>query len=64
MPDNYDKSVPSDVQVTQVDGYSPSEKDRKTLKYLEKMFNSSKKARQHKVKRWRRNEELYNVSYC
>ncbi|QDP57973.1 MAG: putative portal protein [Prokaryotic dsDNA virus sp.] len=61
--DKYDASIPEGAEVTQIAGYSPSDKDRKTLKYLNKMFKASEKARAHKVKRWRRNEELYNGDF-
>ncbi len=61
--DKYDSSIPEGVQVTQIAGYSPSSKEIKDLKYLRKMFDASKKARAHKVKRWRRNEELYNGDF-
>ena len=61
--DKYDKSIPEGAQVTQQAGYSPSDKERKLLSYLRKMFDASKKARSHKVKRWRRNEELYNGDF-
>tara|TARA_R100001443_G_scaffold25736_1_gene38725 strand:- start:6389 stop:8230 length:1842 start_codon:yes stop_codon:yes gene_type:complete len=61
--DKYDKSTPEGAKVTQIAGYSPSNKEIKTLKYLKKMFDASKKARSHKVKRWRRNEELYNGDF-
>ena len=61
--DNYDTSIPQGAEVTQIAGYSPDDKDRKTIKYLNKMFNASDKARSHKLKRWRRNEELYNGEF-
>ena len=58
--DKYDASIPQGAEVTQIAGYSPSDKDRKNLKYLDKMFQASERARSHKILRWRRNEELYN----
>lgn len=61
--DKYDTSIPQGAEVTQIAGYSPSDKDRKTLSYLTKMFDASEKARSHKLKRWRRNEELYNGDF-
>ena len=60
---DYDKVVPNDAEVTQQAGYSPSNKDRKLIKYMERMFTSSKSSRAHKVPRWRRNEELYNGDF-
>ena len=61
--DKYDASIPQGAEVTQIAGYSPSDKDRKNLKYLDKMFQASEKARSHKILRWRRNEELYNGDF-
>ncbi len=61
--DKYDASIPQGAEVTQIAGYSPSDKDRKALSYLNKMFDASEKARSHKIKRWRRNEELYNGDF-
>ena len=61
--DKYDASIPQGAEVTQIAGYSPSDKDRKALSYLNKMFDASEKARAHKIKRWRRNEELYNGDF-
>lgn len=61
--DKYDTSIPQGAEITQISGYSPTDKDRKTLQYLNKMFNASEKARSHKIKRWRRNEELYNGDF-
>ena len=60
---DYDKAVPDDTEVTQSQGHVPSDKDRKLLKYMERMFDSSKRSRAHKVPRWRRNEELYNGDF-
>ena len=59
---DYDKAVPDDMEVTQVEGHVPSVEDKKLLKYMERMFTASKRSRAHKVPRWRRNEELYNGS--
>ena len=61
--DKYDTSIPQGAEVTQIAGYSPTDEDRKTLQYLNKMFSASEKARSHKIKRWRRNEELYNGDF-
>ena len=60
---DYDKAVPNDLDITQVKGHVPSDKDRKLLKYMERMFDAAKRARAHKVPRWRRNEELYNGDF-
>jgi len=60
---DYDKAVPNDADITQVKGHNPSEKDAKVVKYMEKMFEDAKRARAHKVPRWRRNEELYNGDF-
>ena len=60
---DYDKAVPNDMELTQVKGHVPSDKDRKLLKYMERMFDAAKRARAHKVPRWRRNEELYNGDF-
>ena len=62
MPDNYDQA--SDVKdIKSKDLYSPSKEEIKTHKMLVKMFDSAKKAKAHKIKRWRRNEELYNGDF-
>ena len=61
--DKYDTSIPQGAEVTQIAGYSPSDSDRKTIKFLNKKFSASEKARAHKIKRWRRNEELYNGDF-
>ena len=60
---DYDKAVPNDMELTQVKGHVPSDKDRKLLKYMERMFDAAQRARAHKVPRWRRNEELYNGDF-
>ena len=60
---DYDKAMTGDVDVTQIKGYSPGDKDRKLVKYMERMFDSAKRSRAHKVPRWRRNEELYNGDF-
>lgn len=60
---DYDKAVPNDMELTQAKGHVPSDKDKKLLKYMERMFNAAKSARAHKVPRWRRNEELYNGDF-
>ena len=57
------KGVKSDVPLTSKNGYTPSEKDSKTLKMWEGWFSDAEKARKNKVARWRRNEELYNGDY-
>ena len=60
---DYDKAVPNDMELTQAKGHVPSDKDKKLLKYMERMFDAAKRARAHKVPRWRRNEELYNGDF-
>ena len=59
---DYDKALDS-PEVTQTVGYVPGDKDRKLVKYMERMFDASKRSRAHKVPRWRRNEELYNGDF-
>ena len=44
-------------------GYSPTEEERKSLKSMEQKFQSAKKAKEHKIGRWRRNEELYRGDF-
>jgi len=44
-------------------GYTPTEKERKAVKKLEETFQSAKKAKEHKIGRWRRNEELYRGDF-
>tara|TARA_R100000808_G_C2153729_1_gene164252 strand:+ start:143 stop:1957 length:1815 start_codon:yes stop_codon:yes gene_type:complete len=63
MPDSYDAIQVDSPLEKYTDGYAPTEKDRRILKYLSKMFDESKRSRAHKVPRWRRNEELYNGDY-
>ena len=60
---DYDKAVPKDLDLTQTPGYVPGDKDAKVVKYMERMFDASKRARAHKVPRWRRNEELHNGDF-
>mgnify|MGYP003131913818 FL=1 len=45
------------------ENYNPDAGDAMEVKKLEKKFEESKKAKQHKVPRWRRNEELYNGNF-
>ena len=59
---DYDKAMDG-AEVTQAKSYNPSEKDAKVVKYMEKMFQDARRARAHKVPRWRRNEELYNGDF-
>ena len=61
--DSYDAITMETPLDKYTDGYTPSDDDRRMLKYMEKMFDESKRARAHKVPRWRRNEELYNGDY-
>tara|TARA_R100001129_G_scaffold24878_1_gene16168 strand:- start:483 stop:2231 length:1749 start_codon:yes stop_codon:yes gene_type:complete len=50
--------------LTKIGGdYTPTEKERKSVKRMEKMFQSAKKAKEHKIGRWRRNEELYRGDF-
>tara|TARA_Y100001963_G_scaffold157872_1_gene255491 strand:- start:6719 stop:8554 length:1836 start_codon:yes stop_codon:yes gene_type:complete len=63
MPDSYDAITTDSPLEKYTDGYAPSEDERRLLKYMSKMFDEAKRARAHKVPRWRRNEELYNGDY-
>ena len=63
MPDNYDMAAKDPDKVESSNLYSPSKEETKLLKKLTKMFDASKKAKAHKIKRWRRNEELYNGDF-
>ena len=64
MVDKYDSIAKNmDDELIVPEGYELSESNRKKLKLLKKMFDASSMARAHKVKRWRRNEELYNGDY-
>jgi len=62
MHDNYDKVIDG-RPLSEQSGYSPSADDQACLQSLDSMFEASKKARQHKISRWRRNEELYNGDF-
>ncbi|QDP54480.1 MAG: putative portal protein [Prokaryotic dsDNA virus sp.] len=63
MVDSYD-AITMDTPLEKfTDGYAPTDSERQLLKYMGKMFDESKRARAHKVPRWRRNEELYNGDY-
>ena len=46
-----------------LEAYEYSGEKREVLQYLKGKFEASKKARQGKVSRWRRNEELYNGDF-
>lgn len=46
-----------------VGDYNPTSEERKSLKMMEKMFDTAKKAKDHKIGRWRRNEELYRGDF-
>ena len=60
---SYDNIEVSDG-LTKIGGdYTPTEKERKSVKRMEKMFQSAKKAKEHKIGRWRRNEELYRGDF-
>ena len=52
-----------EYEETSLDGYAPNVEDLLIIKKLEKKFLESKKAKQHKISRWRRNEELYNGDF-
>ena len=52
-----------EYEETSLDGYAPNVEDLLVIKKLEKKFLESKKAKQHKISRWRRNEELYNGDF-
>ncbi len=58
-----DYDIDTDIPLKDQAGYSPDESERKFVKKLETKFEEFKKARQHKVNRWRRNEELYNGEF-
>jgi hypothetical protein len=58
-----DYDMDTDIPIKDQAGYSPDESERKFVKKLETKFEEFKKARQHKVNRWRRNEELYNGEF-
>jgi len=62
MHDIYDKVIDG-RPLSEQSGYSPSADDQACLQSLDSMFEASKKARQHKISRWRRNEELYNGDF-
>lgn len=58
-----DYDIDTDIPIKDQAGYSPDESDRKFVKKLENKFDAFKKSKQHKVNRWRRNEELYNGEF-
>lgn len=58
-----DYDIDTDASLQDQAGYTPSEGERKFVKKLETKFEEFKKARSHKVNRWRRNEELYNGEF-
>lgn len=60
---DYDKVMIDKGDVVTPQGYEPKLEDKKLLKYMERMFQEAKRARAHKVPRWRRNEELYNGDF-
>jgi len=55
--------VTKEEELTKPKGFTPSDKDAKLIKYMERMFESSKRSRAYKVPRWRRNEELYSGDF-
>lgn len=48
----------SEGELTSDKPFRPSPEDKKKIEALDKMYEEAKEARQHKVGRWRRNEEL------
>ena len=62
MPDQYDIAGNTENMSTS-NRYEPSVEETKKLKMLNGMFQAAKKAKSHKIKRWRRNEELYNGDF-
>ena len=59
VKDKYDMALESQDEGS----FHPTKEEASLLKYLENKFESSKNARQHKISRWRRNEELYNGDF-
>jgi len=62
MAKSYD-DIKSTVPLVTAKGYKADSSEHKKIKRLEDMFESAKKSREHKVSRWRRNEELYNGDF-
>ena len=62
MPDQYDVAGNTENMST-TNRYEPSVEETRKLKMLNGMFQAAKKAKSHKIKRWRRNEELYNGDF-
>ena len=48
-----DIDVGKDLRV--IGEYSPTQEERKSLSKMDAMFQSAKKAKEHKIGRWRRN---------
>ena len=59
---NYDDIKVGDGLVGHGD-YTPTKEEMKSLKSMEQMFESAKKSKEHKIGRWRRNEELYRGDF-
>lgn len=55
--------VKVDDGLTMQGDYTPSKSDLKSLKQMDLMFETAKKAKEHKIGRWRRNEELYRGDF-
>ena len=60
---SYDNITNDRPLTTSKSGYRPTDEEWKIISKLDKMFEASKKSRQNKVSRWRRNEELYNGDF-
>ena len=56
----YDDVEVGDGLTTIKGEYTPTAEERKSLKAMNRMFEAGKKAKEHKIGRWRRNEELYS----
>tara|TARA_Y100000593_G_C4315048_1_gene340419 strand:+ start:2072 stop:3823 length:1752 start_codon:yes stop_codon:yes gene_type:complete len=59
---NYDDIKVGDG-LTSYGDYTPTKEEMKSLKSMEQMFESAKKSKEHKIGRWRRNEELYRGDF-
>ena len=62
MAKNYDDIKVGDG-LTSYGDYTPTKEEMKSLKSMEQMFESAKKSKEHKIGRWRRNEELYRGDF-
>jgi len=59
----YDDVEVGDGLATIKGEYTPTAEERKSLKAMNRMFEAGKKAKEHKIGRWRRNEELYRGDF-